>query len=105
MDKKTYLRERKEIDNKRNDALIRYNQELEKINAEYIRECCPYKIGETIIHDNKVGVIQDITPTEDGRYNYYVQKVGKNGNMTNICFNIFWFDRKPINKVKNAPEQ
>lgn len=105
MDKKTYLKERKKIDNKRNDALISYNQELEKINAEYIRESCPYKIGDKIKHDNKVGVIQDITPTEDGRYNYYVQKVGKNGNMTNIYFNIFWFDRKPINKVKNAPEQ
>lgn len=69
MDKETYVKRVQELNHIRQKALEYNEKEKAKADESYIKENCPFKIGDRVKQGENIGTIEEIRVDNDGNLN------------------------------------
>ena len=70
MDKETYVKRVQELNHIRQKALEYNEKEKAKADESYIKENCPFKIGDRVKQGENIGTIEEIRVDNDGKFEY-----------------------------------
>lgn len=99
MDKETYVKRVQELNHIRQKALEYNEKEKAKADESYIKENCPFKIGDRVKNGNDIGTIEKIRVNDEGNFEYTIRKEKKDGTPSKICFNTFSWNRNKTEKA------
>ena len=77
MDKETYVKRVQELNHIRQKALEYNEKEKAKADESYIKENCPFKIGDRVKQGENIGTIEEIRVDNDGKSEYTIRKKRK----------------------------
>ena len=91
MDKETYVKRVQELNHIRQKALEYNEKEKAKADESYIKENCPFKIGDRVKQGENIGTIEEIRVHNDGlSFEYTIRKEKKRRHpCLKICFKTF----------------
>lgn len=70
-----------------------------KADESYIKENCPFKIGDRVKQGENIGTIEEIRVDNDGKFEYTIRKEKKDGTPSKICFKTFSWYRNNVEKA------
>lgn len=79
MDKETYVKRVQELNHIRQKALEYNEKEKAKADESYIKENCPFNIGDRVKQGENIGTIEEIRVDNDGKFEYTIRKEKKDG--------------------------
>ena len=77
MDKETYVKRMAELAEIKQKALEYNEKEKAKADESYIKENCPFKIGNRVKQGENIGTIEEIRVDNDGKFEYTIRKKRK----------------------------
>jgi hypothetical protein len=99
MDKETYVKRVQELNHIRQKALEYNEKEKAKVDESYIKENCPFKIGDRVKQGENIGTIEEIRVDNDGKFEYTIRKEKKDGTPSKIRFKTFSWYRNNVEKA------
>lgn len=69
---------------------MEYNEkEKAKADESYIKENCPFKIGDRVKQGENIGTIEEIRVDNDGKFEYTIRKEKKDGTRQKYALKPF----------------
>lgn len=99
MDKETYLKRMQELYHIKKKAIEYNDKEAAKAAESYIKENCPFKIGDRVKQDESIGAIEDIRVDSSGNFEYTIRKEKKDDTPSKICFRTYSWYRNNVEKA------